>query len=1699
MKKNYFSKALALLAMLFFFGNSNAQSNYQVGSGTGTNAYLPLYTYYGYTYSQTIYLASELTAQGATAGFISSIKYYYATAGTTTVSDDNWQVYIGSTTQSSFSGTTNWITSGLSQVYSGSVTFPSSAGNWFEITFDEPFFWDGTSNIVLGIDQNEPGYDYPYAYFGYTSTSTLRSIEYYNDVTNPDPASPPTANYSSYGIPNTQFVITPQISVDCGVSALTSPQSPTCAGTFPVTAMIQNYGSSSVTSVNIGWSINGTTQTGTSYTSTLSNIQGGTSSAAVSLGNITLGSTPSNLKIWTSSPNGQTDSIAFNDTLTITLASSLSGVYTIGSTGADFNSIQAAVTALETYGVCGAVTFLLDDGTYAESIEVGAITGVSSTNTITFKSDPTNTSLANQAYTATGTGDNFLWKFNGAQYITIDSLNMSANSASYSRIIEFIGSNDYITIKNSNLTGQSVTTTSTYNAVVYNNSGTSNQANNIVFENNNVYGGSYQFYYWGGGSTSLEQDNKFINNRFEAYYYMGVYSYYQNNCEFVGNYFESAGTYNSTTSGYNLYRYYNDGESHVIGNTFNNKNNGGYTIYAAYCDASSANPAIIANNFIAGTNSSASGTLYGLYLQYSSYQKVYHNNISLAGGNSSGAGARLYFSSSTYAGNEFINNVVSNTSSTPAIYFYASGATINSDYNVYNYPNGNLGYYNTAYSTLAAMQAGTSGDVNSINTDPLFLNQSIADLHTGSADLDGTGTPVGVLTDIDGTTRSLTTPDRGADEFIIPANDASTYALLSPSNPLCGDSAMVEIVVINTGIEVLTSVNVNGSINGSALTSLNWTGSLAPAALDTVTLGMVALNGGDELKVWTSLPNALPDSNSLLDTISVVMMEGLSGTYNIPGDFASITGAVDTLNMTGTCDTVIFRIASGTYDEPVVINEFPKANANTPVIFESSTGNLADVIWDNSTASRTIEVNGADFVWFRDLTIQNSNTAGTNAFYLGGGANSLKIMDSRIIGVSLSTTSNTYATIYDAPGNDENLEITGNSIENGSYGIYTYGSSTTDPQPNTLIEGNLIRDFYYMGSYAYYHENLIYTNNEITNPGYSTAYGCYFAYANGDLTITSNHIHPDTSGIGFYYGMLITQCVGTGPFTRGDVSNNIVITGYAGYSGYTYGLYLSSSSFQNVYHNTSLVIDGGPFARAGYVVSSNGNEYINNIFACLPSDTNSTYGNGYAMYYSSGALFNMDHNNFYSAGTTPIYFLSAYSGLASYQAATLNDMNSFDVNPNFSDTINAILCNDFLDGSGMALNIMTDQDGNARNANTPDIGAIEFQGVGNFSIGPDTTICDSETTLMVGAGGTVIWQDANSSTLSTGTSVTVNSNTSFPVSVSYSNSCGSANDEVTLSFVSNVDLDSSLHLCASSTETLIPDGNGSPNASYSWFPTAEITSQIDVDAPGIYTVTKSEDGCVSQATIEVTQSDDISIADAEACQSTLPFTVNASIANATSYTWSGGSSTSTAQNDFTTSGNYSITATDSFGCTVIDTFNFEAIDIPVAVISNDSHASNLFFFSSLASQNVGANGSYLWTFGDGSSSTDANPSHLFPWNGTSQTFTVTLTITNDCGTSETYTMDVTSDPLGINSANGISALAVYPNPTSGIITIAGDFGSSNVTVEVIDLSGRLVKSYNNASHSGNQFTINLEGLAKGSYQIKIVNGTDVQVAKVILN
>lgn len=183
------------LLLLFFLLPLSLYAQVQIGDGDETGEYLPVSPDYGYTYSQTIYLKSEI---GNSGGNITTLKYYFDGDGISKT--NNWTIYMGHTSKTSFSGSSDWIpVSQLTKVFSDTIPNPGTSG-WVTIDIDD-FTYNGSDNLVIAVDENQDDYDGSGEYFFCTSADSARSIVYTDDYDNPDPTSPPDGDTENY-IPN---------------------------------------------------------------------------------------------------------------------------------------------------------------------------------------------------------------------------------------------------------------------------------------------------------------------------------------------------------------------------------------------------------------------------------------------------------------------------------------------------------------------------------------------------------------------------------------------------------------------------------------------------------------------------------------------------------------------------------------------------------------------------------------------------------------------------------------------------------------------------------------------------------------------------------------------------------------------------------------------------------------------------------------------------------------------------------------------------------------------------------------------------------------------------------------------------------------------------------------------------------------------------------------------------------------------------------------------------------------------------------------------------------------------------------------------------------------------------------------------------------------------------------------------------------
>ena len=196
-RKGYYLKYLmsCFVAIMLWTTGARAQTVTIGNPGSSTSTYyIPINNYYGYTYSQQIILSSEIGMDGN----ITKIKFYWLGVGNLN-NGQNWTVYLGYTTASTFTSGTSWVPLGsLTQVFSGTVAQPSGAGYTCEVTLTTPFLYEqANGNLVIAVDENQSGYSSSTNVFK-TTAGANRSIYYRSDGTNPNPASPPTGTLYGY-------------------------------------------------------------------------------------------------------------------------------------------------------------------------------------------------------------------------------------------------------------------------------------------------------------------------------------------------------------------------------------------------------------------------------------------------------------------------------------------------------------------------------------------------------------------------------------------------------------------------------------------------------------------------------------------------------------------------------------------------------------------------------------------------------------------------------------------------------------------------------------------------------------------------------------------------------------------------------------------------------------------------------------------------------------------------------------------------------------------------------------------------------------------------------------------------------------------------------------------------------------------------------------------------------------------------------------------------------------------------------------------------------------------------------------------------------------------------------------------------------------------------------------------------------------
>lgn len=785
------------------------------------------------------------------------------------------------------------------------------------------------------------------------------------------------------------------------------------------------------------------------------------------------------------------------------------GTYTVGAAGT-YPTLTAAVNAYNNSCLSGAVIFSLIDAAYSGAetfpISIGN-PSASAVNTLTIRP------AAGVNATITGTSATAIIKLNGADYVTIDGSNNGSNSQNLTISNTDAGTTSAViwvanasstngatnnTVKNCIVMGNSSTTT--YAAIVSSGAGGTG-TNAVIANSSNTYQNNNLNTAFRGiallGPSTGDNNNTITSNKVgstiagEKIGFRGIYISNQNNVSITSNTVlginSSATSRDAVPAGITVQNLISNG---VINNNIisdcKNTSTGGWPAHGITLQSSSANSGLaVYNNFIYdvagfGWASIVSDNGHGIGILGGGGYKIYYNSVNLTTNQSiSAPTAAIFIDNRTSAGITPVNlnirnNIFSNQQTTGtryAIYSLVPASSFTAiDYNDYYSSGSNLGYLGGAANTLAAWQAVSLQDLNSVAVNPVFISSTNLHLTATSpgSPLDGLGTVIsGFTNDIDGNVRNFTTPDIGADEFtpdpcggIITAGTA-----VASKTTICVSSS---VVFSSTGFSTGTGLSYAWQSSPDNISWSDIAGEINPAAM-TLT---ISTGGYYRLRATCSNNATTAYSNVILLTVNTPSITGTTGG-TVCGQ-----GTVG-LSATGSAGTTVYWYSAATGGTPLTTgNSYttPLINAPTNYYVEAVSGAAPGSVGPLSPTAQGGTIGTQTVTWqvYFDV-IQATTLVSIDVFPLTSGQTStINVYNSG--GTIIGTT--TYTTTVSGGATAQTVPINVSIPVGSGYYLYAPGglpsggltrnvSGAAYPYTSSAINitGNAFDQTYYMGYY----------------------------------------------------------------------------------------------------------------------------------------------------------------------------------------------------------------------------------------------------------------------------------------------------------------------------------------------------------------------------------------------------------------------------------------------------------------------------------------------------------------------------------------------------------------------------------------------------------------------------------------------------------
>lgn len=778
-KVNYKNWLLLLLCAAIVPTFSFGQTSVTIGATSGTShfVYGPYYrssqsSSFNYSRYAYLYTGTELAIP---AGSVITKVEWLKESGT--ISGNNtFNVWMKNSSSNTLTDNSSWnsLISGASQVFTSTTkSFVGAANNWEEINLSSTFTYNGGS-LQLMTD------------FAFNGTASAANKFYVNAASGKALGWATTTpisgtmglTASSYGDNRPTIRITYTSGVACSGtptagSAISNASGSVCLGS---SVELNLSGNSVGSGLTYEWqsSTNDTSWTSISSPSVLSSITVNPNAKTYYRAVVKCGSNSSN-----------SASVLVNVTPAFA-----GGTYTINpsapSSSTNFQSFTAFANALGC-AISGPVVVNVSSGTYNEQFKLGSINGTSATNTITINGN--NAIISNVSITA---NDRAVITLNGADYVTINNLNVRAISSSNSNYgwgIHITNDADYNTINNCTVLLDSSSVSNNYAGIVISGSNLSpttvgSNCNNITLSENVVVGGYYGISVNGANITVS-------NNTVRSFAVYGIYGGELSTASITNNNINRLTRTSNINSFYGIWLYNNNSNVSVTRNRIHNpatlSTQASFTFYGIGLNNSASNTNTISNNLIYSIQ--GNGDQYLLYNNASS-GKWYHNSLSSDFPATNGGSTFGIVSENGSSIDARNNNIMitrgGSTGTRACINLSSVSSSTNTNNNNYFGSNGvDLGRIgSTGYSSLSSWSSATN-DNSSVSANPFYVNASNGLLTPTNSILNNAGVNVGVAFDFNNNVRN-NPPDIGALEFnVLTCSGTPSAGFLTGATTAC--------------------------------------------------------------------------------------------------------------------------------------------------------------------------------------------------------------------------------------------------------------------------------------------------------------------------------------------------------------------------------------------------------------------------------------------------------------------------------------------------------------------------------------------------------------------------------------------------------------------------------------------------------------------------------------------------------------------------------------------------------------------------------------------------------------------------------------------------------------------------------------------------------------------------------------------------